>query len=116
MPYLSKAYRRFRESDKWQRMKAAQLEAHPHCARCGSPATDCRHLVWCHDDEWFIHDPNNLESVCAQCKAIASAEDHRAYSRMVDADGYPIDPRHPALDGWNCSGCGVGSRAKSQDI
>jgi hypothetical protein len=98
MPYTSKAYRRFRESDVWKRLSAAHLEAHPTCERCNiATATRCRHKVWCHEDEWEQHSPGNVESVCDACAASAAAQDHRAYSRAVDADGYPIDPRHPAL-------------------
>ena len=59
-------------------------------------ATRCRHKVWCHSDEWEQHNPGNVEALCEECARSASAEDHVAYHRDVDADGYPIDPRHPA--------------------
>ena len=61
-----------------------------------APATKCRHKQWCHGDEWEQHNPGNIEAVCDECAASAAAQDHAAYSRAVDADGYPIDSRHPA--------------------
>ena len=99
MPYKDKDYRRFRESPIWARMKAEHLAAHPICERCNiAPATRCRHKAWCRGEDndvvWERYSPHNIESVCSECAA--SAKDHSAYQRAVDADGYPIDPRHPA--------------------
>ena len=97
MPYTDKAYRKFRESETWKRMAKAHLETHPTCERCNAqPASRCRQPRWTHGDEWEHHDPGSLEAVCDESSRAASAEDHAAYHRDVDADGYPLDPRHPA--------------------
>ena len=61
------------------------------------PATKCRQPRFVHGDDWQTFDPGSLEAVCEECSRSAAAEDHAAYRRDVDADGYPVDPRHPAL-------------------
>ena len=44
------------------------------------------------------HDPGSLEAVCDECSRSAAAEDHAAYHRDVDADGYPTRPASPSTE------------------
>ena len=38
-----------------------------------------------------------LQSLCAKChNSVKQADERRGYSNAFGADGYPIDPRHPA--------------------
>ncbi len=40
--------------------------------------------------------PANLQALCdAHHNAGKQAEEHRGYSRQVDARGWPVDARHP---------------------
>ena len=48
-------------------------------------------------------DPDNLETLCQECAERKDAADRGArpkdYSLAVGADGWPVDPAHPANGG-----------------
>lgn len=57
----------------WQRAQAKQLEAQPHCERCGAKATLVHHRTPIRKGGSRL-DPANLESLCAACHAKAHPE------------------------------------------
>lgn len=98
-------YRRWYNLARWKHpqygVRARQLAEHPICQRCEArdeivPATEVHHNPPHRGDEQrFWHGP--FESLCKPCHDIdARQEEQRGYSRAIGADGYPIDPKHPA--------------------
>lgn len=88
---------------RWRKMRKRQLKAEPLCAYClrsgvSKSATVADHIKPHRGDSKLFFDPSNLQSLCACCHNSAKqAEEIHGYHSMVDADGYPIDERHP----WN---------------
>jgi 5-methylcytosine-specific restriction protein A len=104
MPYASNQYKNFIRSSRWQRIRAQHLQANPFCSRCyakgrATPAREVHHKLPCRDDAHLQTDPSNLESLCRECHAPLKGEHARGWSKEVDADGYPLDKRHPAWTG-----------------
>lgn len=67
-------------------------------------ATVVDHVVRHRGDPVIFFNPRNLQSLCKPChdrfKAQIEATGlHAGYSNQKDADGYPIDPNHPANNG-----------------
>lgn len=102
-------YRKLYSTALWRAVRRAQLQAHPLCERCKAAgfivaATVCNHVdpKTKLDPATFYDGP--FSSVCQACHDQAIARDeHRGvrttrpgYHGAVDADGWPIDPRHPA--------------------
>ena len=96
-------YRKLYKTKAWQQARLAQLAKQPLCEECLRhkrvvPATVVNHGTP-HKGDWrrFI-DPQNHQSVCKPCHdgVIQSAE-RRGYSVEVGVDGFPIDPKHPAM-------------------
>lgn len=89
----------------WQANRRAVLARDVWCVRCRragrcEPATTVNHVVP-HRGDWsrFV-DPENLEGVCKRCHDGAiQAEERRGFSTACGADGWPLDPRHPANRG-----------------
>jgi len=101
-PYASRPWREWYQLNVWRRRRALQLKQHPLCVMCESrgvvtPATVADH-VKPHRGDWNSFRLGALQSLCSAC--------HNAYKRRLDLDGYqsdlidqdgwPIDPRHPA--------------------
>jgi 5-methylcytosine-specific restriction endonuclease McrA len=86
---------------RWRKRARHQLREHPLCAMCLQqgivvPATVADHVVPHKQNQrafWF----GTLQSLCAAHHNITKQliELH-GYSTDVDADGWPIDRRHPA--------------------
>lgn len=81
--------------------RAHQLQAEPLCRFCEqrgrvTPASVADHIVPHRgNDEAFWH--GALQSLCADCHDIEKQQiENRGYSMRADADGYPVDPMHPA--------------------
>ena len=97
----AQVYRRWYKTARWQKRRAAQIEAHPLCYRCQNegrvePATVANHKAPHKGDEHlFWH--GELESVCKRHHdSDIQSEERRGYSKAVGADGWPTDDRHPA--------------------
>jgi 5-methylcytosine-specific restriction enzyme A len=89
-------------SKQWKQLRAVQLARFPLCAQCMMrkkyvPATVVHHIRK-HEGNWkLFNDPNNLQSVCKPCHdGTLQQEEKRGYTGVVGADGWPIDPKHPA--------------------
>jgi 5-methylcytosine-specific restriction protein A len=51
-------------------------------------------------DVELFYSPENIESVCKSCHdGPIQSEERRGYSSEVGTDGWPIDYRHPAIEG-----------------
>lgn len=69
----------------WQQTRARFLAAHPHCERCGQPATDVDHILAMAKGgptEW-----SNLQALCHSCHAVKTA--------TVDRGTRPSTPSIP---------------------
>jgi 5-methylcytosine-specific restriction enzyme A len=94
-------WHRFYDTGFWQRRRKLQLQAHPLCKFCQARgvvavATVVDHVEPHHGD-WNRFVLGKLQSLCADChnseKRLIEAG---GYSKAVDDDGWPLDPRHPA--------------------
>ena len=100
MPW-PRPYKSFMQSTQWKKLRAYHRKHHPFCERClakgiHTPATEVHHKRKCFDDPQLQIDPNNLESICAQCHDEISALTRRPYSLEMDADGFFTDSNHPS--------------------
>lgn len=90
------------KSARWSRIRAAQLAATPLCEPCAkatpprvTPATTVHHVIPHKGDPTIFH-TGPFESHCKACHdAIGAEQDRQGYHSLTDAQGYPIDPRHP---------------------
>jgi 5-methylcytosine-specific restriction enzyme A len=90
---------------RWRKLSRAYLARHPHCAICARagrlvPATVVDHIIPHKGNDWLRLDPVNFQPLCTNCHSSAKQRGERsgrpAYSRAVDASGWPTDPLHPA--------------------
>ena len=95
------AYRRHYSTARWKRLRAAQLQRQPLCEAhlaVGQvvAARVVNHREPHRGDLALFFDPANLQSVCASCHdgPIQRIEAAGGVSPRVDADGWPVDPRH----------------------
>jgi 5-methylcytosine-specific restriction enzyme A len=95
------AYRAMYRTPEWRRISAAQLAAEPNCRMCEQEGRTTRATVCDHvtphrgDSTLFFNGP--FQSLCDghHCSAKQRIE-ARGFDSIVDASGWPIDPRHPA--------------------
>jgi 5-methylcytosine-specific restriction protein A len=86
---------------RWKRMRLAQLAIEPLCAICKAkgkvePATIVDHVEK-HFGDIDKFWTGKLQSVCRQCHEVRKKFiESRGYDRVVGADGWPLDPKHPA--------------------
>lgn len=108
--YTQQPWRRLYTLARWrgkQGLRKAQLAKQPFCERCLAqpepvltPALDVNHIRRHNGDPVLFFDPANVESLCAHHhRSEVQQEEVRGYSSRVGADGYPVDPRHPANGG-----------------
>jgi len=81
----------------------ATLRDEPWCRYCRAagdltPAEVVDHIEPVRDAPDRAFDPENLQGLCKHCHdSLKHSEEMVGYSRQVDAaDGWPVDPRHPA--------------------
>lgn len=95
-------YRRLYKTARWQRKRLLQLSGNPFCARCQmegtlTPATVADHVKPHRGDEQLFY-YGELQSLCAKHhNSDKQSEETRGYSTRVDADGFPVDENHPAM-------------------
>jgi len=89
---------------RWRQLSKAYLAQHPHCAICARAglvvrATVVDHITSHKSNPWRFWDPANWQPLCAPChngpKQRAERSGSVAYSRQVNASGFPSDPQHP---------------------
>lgn len=89
----------------WRRLRDAFLAEHPMCRMCAAAgrttaATVVDHIVPHRGDNRLRLSRWNLQPLCKPCHdAVKQAEDRAGYSSILDADGWPADPSHPANRG-----------------
>ena len=94
-------YRKLYKTTRWQRIREAQLRAHPLCQMCEAQgrivaATVCDHVTPHRGDELKFY-AGPFASLCKPCHdSTNQAEEHRGYSNAIGLDGWPTDGRHPA--------------------
>jgi 5-methylcytosine-specific restriction protein A len=85
----------------WVRRAKAQLREHPLCAMClarkvTTPARIADHIVPHKGDEHLFYF-GELQSLCEHCHNHGKKQQERyGYQLDIGADGWPIDPNHPA--------------------
>jgi 5-methylcytosine-specific restriction endonuclease McrA len=101
----AKVWQRWYKTARWQALRRQILSAHPLCSMCHAdgrltPATVCDHVVPHKGDPALFWNSGNLTGLCKpHHDAAKQAEERRGFSLAVDADGYPVDPAHPANRG-----------------
>jgi 5-methylcytosine-specific restriction enzyme A len=87
----------------WKKLREQHRHAHPCCAMCldageVTPATITDHIRPHRGDMRLFLDPDNLQSLCkVHHDSSKQWEERRGMSGGCDADGNPLDARHP----WN---------------
>jgi len=87
----------------WRKRAKRQLKEHPLCRLCFElngglvvVATIADH-VEPHGGDWHKFRYGALQSLCQPCHDSTKATiEKRGYSLEIGADGWPVDPRHPA--------------------
>jgi 5-methylcytosine-specific restriction enzyme A len=87
----------------WLRTRKRKLQEKPLCERCEAKgfvraANVVNHRVPHKGDLNLFLDWDNLESVCKECHdSTIQSEERLGYSKEIGIDGWPVDPRHPAI-------------------
>lgn len=95
-------YRHLYRTARWRRTRKDQLEREPLCRSCAArglvvAATVCNHVDKDAKatEEGFFAGP--FSSLCAPCHDGGEQKAESAgFTGEADADGWPVDPRHPA--------------------
>jgi 5-methylcytosine-specific restriction endonuclease McrA len=86
----------------WRKLRKIQLKKEPFCRFCFkmgrlTPATVADHIVPIREDAGRRLDPDNLQSLCAQCHdSLKQRMESESFS-PVGTNGFPISKNHP----WN---------------
>jgi 5-methylcytosine-specific restriction endonuclease McrA len=97
----SQPWRRWYSSVVWKKQASYQLRIEPLCRLCEAEgrvvvATIADHVVH-HDEDWNRFRLGKLQSLCGACHARKHGRaPPLGYSLEIGADGWPIDPQHPA--------------------
>lgn len=97
-------WRKWYSTARWRAKRLAQLANEPLCRFCSStdhptPATIADHITP-HRGDADLFWNGSLQSLCKPCHDTTKAKDEaRGYSTAHGADGWPIDPKHPANTG-----------------
>jgi 5-methylcytosine-specific restriction protein A len=96
-------HERLYDSPRWRKVAKMFLDQNPLCNPCWKisgrevPASIVHHKIEHKGDEALFWNWDNLEAVCPSCHSgHIRVSEHVGYSQACDADGFPIDPRHPA--------------------
>jgi 5-methylcytosine-specific restriction endonuclease McrA len=93
-------YRRLYKTARWQRIRAAQLAAHPLCRYCQeqgrvTAATVCDHAVPHKGNEAAFFDQSNLQSLCSSCHDSTKQSEEKTGKKkdVIGVDGWPVSVR-----------------------
>jgi 5-methylcytosine-specific restriction endonuclease McrA len=95
-------WRTWYQLESWRRRRRLQLKQHPLCAECLSRGVVERATVADHTKphrgDWNAFRLGELQSLCDACHNSSKRRfDLDGYdSQLLDAQGWPVDPRHPA--------------------
>lgn len=90
---------------KWRKRRAQFLSENLYCSMCKKTgkttlATVVDHIQPHRGDELLFWDQNNWQGLCSHHHNSSKAiEEIRGYSDLLSADGWPVDPAHPANSG-----------------
>jgi len=99
------AERRFYNDRRWRRARLEFLAQHPLCRYCEAdgritPAAIVDHVVPIAKAPDLAWNPANWQPLCkTHHDSMKQGQERRGYHGTVDAQGYPIDPAHPANRG-----------------
>src|SRR5580698_2605496 len=88
---------------RWRKLRAEHVHAHPTCAMCMEQGFDTTATIVDHrrphrGDTRLVFDPDNLQSLCnPHHDSTKQWTENRGVEPGCDADGNPLDARHP----WN---------------
>ena len=91
---------------RWIKGRRRFLDKHPLCLYCQRrglvrAATIVDHVIPHKGDERLFFDESNWQPLCKTCHdQVKQAEEHGRMVLGADADGVPLDPRHP----WHTGG------------
>jgi len=95
-------YRKLYKSRAWRSGRLAFLRSHPICERCAkhgriTAATIVNHRQPHKGSAVLFFDTRNWQPLCKPCHDGPTQQfERRGYTTEVGADGFPIDPNHPA--------------------
>jgi hypothetical protein len=101
-------WRQWYQLNVWRRRRRLHLQQEPLCAFCidrgvATPAVIADHVVP-HRGNWNAFRLGTLQSLCNDCHVRMKHHfDLHGYTSEIGADGWPLDPRHPA-NGGNSAG------------
>jgi 5-methylcytosine-specific restriction protein A len=94
-------YRRLYKLAGWKRRRLDQLTRDPLCSYClaagiTTAATIADHVIP-HRGDLDLFWYGSLQSLCKlHHDSTKAREENGGWDSMTDADGYPVDPKHPA--------------------
>jgi len=93
-------WRQWYQYERWRRKRRHQLEIEPFCRYCAAHGVASVAIVADHIEEhqgdWNKFWLGHLQSLCANCH---NSSKRLGYDTTIGADGWPIDPQHPAHTG-----------------
>jgi 5-methylcytosine-specific restriction endonuclease McrA len=101
---IDRPWRQWYQLEVWRRRRRLHLQQQPLCAFCiergvVTPATIADHVVP-HRGNWNSFRLGTLQSLCNDCHVRMKHHfDLHGYTSEIGADGWPLDPRHPANGG-----------------
>ena len=89
---------------RWAKAAKSYLIVHPDCVYCAANQTGLPNASQCVDhivphggDPDLFWDEDNWQALCYRChNSDKQAEERAGFSERVGADGWPLDPQHPA--------------------
>lgn len=98
-------WRAWYKDPRWVKGREQHLWANPLCVMClargqTTAARVVDHIIPHRGDAQLFFDPMNWQSLCDHDHDVHKQRlEQRGYSDQLDADGWPVDPLHPANGG-----------------
>lgn len=92
------------KTGRWKRRARAQMQAEPLCRMClgrgeTKAARVADHIIPHRGDDRLFWE-GDLQSLCDSCHSrLKQREEIHGFNEILDADGWPTDPRHLANQG-----------------
>ena len=105
----ARPWRAWYQTAAWRDLRRARLKAEPVCRSCEALGRSTLARVVDHvrphkGDRALFFALDNTQSLCAACHDAGKQRAERAgYSAAAGADGWPVDPAHPA-NAWRAGG------------
>lgn len=100
----ARQYRALYNTARWKHRRAAFIAEHPLCEPCSkmgrvTATTVVNHRKPHKGDETLFWDEGNWQPMCKPCHDGPTQSRERTgrdYDTAIGADGFPVDPNHPA--------------------